>query len=110
MFRAKTCNRLTQDLKEAIIPGTILMSLATNAGIHPIQFGIIGVVSLAFGLVPPPYGLRILIACAIGETSVIETLKDMFIILLSMLLIPDLLIFFPEYSLFIPRLIKSGFL
>jgi len=93
-----------------IILGTILMPLATNAGIHPIQFAMIGVVSLAFGLVTPPYGLCLLIACAIGETSVIETLKDVFIILLPMLLILGLLIFFPECSLFIPRLIKPGFL
>ena len=110
MSSAKTYNRLTQDIQEAIILGTILMPLATNAGIHPIQFAMIGVVSLAFGLVTPPYGLCLLIACAIGETSVIETLKDVFIILLPMLLILGLLIFFPECSLFIPRLIKPGFL
>ena len=93
-----------------IILGTILMPLSTNAGIHPIQFAMIGVVSLAFGLVTPPYGLCLLIACAIGETSVIETLKDVFIILLPMLLILGLLIFFPECSLFIPRHIQPGFL
>ena len=39
-----------------IILGTILLPLAEKAGMHPIHFAIIGVISLAFGLVTPPYG------------------------------------------------------
>ena len=37
---------------------------------------IIGVISLAFGLVTPPYGLCLLIAAAIGEIRVLNAIKD----------------------------------
>ena len=33
---------------------------------HPVHFAIIGVVSLAFGLITPPYGLCLLIDCHIA--------------------------------------------
>jgi TRAP-type C4-dicarboxylate transport system permease large subunit len=65
---------------------------------HPIHFAIIGVISLAFGLVTPPYGLCLLIACAIGEIPVIRALKDVAIILL------------PDLILALPRLIMPKFI
>ena len=40
-----------------IIVGTMLQPLAQSVHMHPVQFAIIGIVSLAFGLVTPPYGL-----------------------------------------------------
>jgi len=39
-----------------IILGTVLFPVASAAEIHPVVFAIIGIVSLAFGLVTPPYG------------------------------------------------------
>ncbi|MFN0314870.1 MAG: TRAP transporter large permease, partial [Burkholderiales bacterium] len=50
-----------------IIVGTILQPIAEAAHMHPIHFALIGIVSLAFGLVTPPYGLCLLISCAIGN-------------------------------------------
>ena len=40
-----------------IIVGTILDPLARAVGMDPVHFAMIGIVSLAFGLVTPPYGL-----------------------------------------------------
>ena len=93
-----------------IILGTILLPLAENAGMHPIHFAIIGVLSLAFGLVTPPYGLCLLISCAIGKVSMLEAIKDVAVILLPLLLLLCLVIVFPELVLFLPRLIKPEFL
>ena len=76
---------------------------------HPIQFAIIGVVSLAFGLVTPPYGLCLLIACAIGEIRVIDALRDGCIILMPMLVILLLVILFPDLVLALPRLLMPKF-
>lgn len=93
-----------------IILGTILLPLAEHVGMHPLHFAIIGVISLAFGLVTPPYGLCLLIACALGEIEVIDALKDVAIILVPMLLILLLVIFFPELILFLPKLILPKFI
>lgn len=92
-----------------IIMGTILLPMAQNAGIHPIHFALIGVVSLAFGLVTPPYGLCLLIAASIGQIKVVAALRDVCIILVPMLLVLVLVILFPELVLFLPRLVAPQF-
>jgi len=93
-----------------IILGTILLPLSQNVGMHPIHFAIIGVISLAFGLVTPPYGLCLLISATIGKIKVVAALKDVCVILLPMLLLLVLVIVFPELILFLPRLIAPQFL
>ena len=93
-----------------IILGTILLPVSQSVGMHPIHFAIIGVISLAFGLVTPPYGLCLLISCTIGEISVKQSLRDVAIILLPMLLLLVLIILFPDIILFLPRLITPQFL
>ena len=86
-----------------IILGTVLMPVATAAGIHPIAFAIIGIISLAFGLVTPPYGLCLLISVSIGGMNVVSVMREVCIILAPMLLILLLLILFPEIALWLPR-------
>lgn len=92
-----------------IILGTVLWPVAEFAGLHPIHFAIIGVISLAFGLVTPPYGLCLLIACAIGDIKLIKALKDVAIILLPMLGVLLLVILFPDIIMFLPRLFMPKF-
>lgn len=91
-----------------IILGTVLWPVAEVAGYHPIHFAIIGVVSLAFGLVTPPYGLCLLITCAIGEIKVVDALKDVFIILIPMLIVLLLIILLPEVILWLPKWLMDG--
>ena len=86
-----------------IILGTVLLPVATAADIHPIAFAIIGIISLAFGLVTPPYGLCLLISAAIGGMNVVSVMKDVCIILAPMRLILLLIIAFPEIALWLPR-------
>lgn len=92
-----------------IIFGAILEPLANSVGMHPIHFAIIGVISLAFGLVTPPYGLCLLIDCSIAKIKVGEALKDVCIILIPMLLMLLLVILFPDVILFLPRLVMPKF-
>lgn len=92
-----------------IIIAPILAPVAAQVGMHPIHFAIIGVVSLAFGLVTPPYGLCLLISTAIAKCSVSQVIRDVMIILLPMLVMLFLIILFPEVVLFIPKLIMPKF-
>lgn len=86
-----------------IILGTVLMPVAAGADIHPVVFAIIGIISLAFGLVTPPYGLCLLISSAIGGVNVVQVLRDVLIILMPMLIILLLVILFPELALWLPK-------
>ncbi|MFM7275139.1 MAG: TRAP transporter large permease subunit, partial [Gammaproteobacteria bacterium] len=87
-----------------IIVGTILQPLAASVGMHPIHFAIIGIVSLAFGLVTPPYGLCLMIACSVAKVPLRYALKDTLIMLVPMLAMLCAIILWPEIPLILPRL------
>ena len=91
-----------------IIVGTILEPLTKAVGMDPIHFAMIGIVSLAFGLVTPPYGLCLMISCSIAGIRMRDALKDTFIMLLPMLAVLALVILWPSFSLFLPRLFPPG--
>jgi len=93
-----------------IIIAPLLTPLTQSVGMHPVHFGIIGVISLAFGLVTPPYGLCLLIDCHIAGIKVSEALVDVCIILTPMLAALLLVISFPEIVLFVPKLIMPKFM
>jgi tripartite ATP-independent transporter DctM subunit len=91
-----------------IIVGTILEPLTKAVGMDPIHFAMIGIVSLAFGLVTPPYGLCLMISCSIAGIRMRDALKDTMIMLLPMLAVLALVILWPSFSLFLPRLFPPG--
>ncbi|MCB2013029.1 MAG: TRAP transporter large permease subunit, partial [Geminicoccaceae bacterium] len=93
-----------------IILGTVLYPVAQHVGMHGIHFAIIGVISLAFGLVTPPYGLCLLIAAAIGEIRLVQALKDVTVILAPMLAVLLVIILIPDIILFLPRLLMPKFI
>jgi len=93
-----------------IIMGTVLLPVTQQVGMHPIQFAIIGIISLAFGLVTPPYGLCLLISAAIGRIRLVSALKDVAIILLPMLGVLAMTILFPDMILALPRWLMPRFI
>lgn len=93
-----------------IIVGTVLEPLAKSVELHPVQFAIISIVALAFGLVTPPYGLCLMIACQVAGVRLRYALKDTVIMLIPMLLVLAALIIWPDVSLFLPRLIAPHLL
>jgi tripartite ATP-independent transporter DctM subunit len=93
-----------------IIVGTILDPLAKSVGMDPVHFAMIGIISLAFGLVTPPYGLCLMISCAVAGIRLVDVLKDAIIMLLPMLGVLALVIMWPDVALFLPRLISPEFL
>ena len=67
-------------------------------------------VSLAFGLVTPPYGLCLMICCSIAGMRLSEVIKDVMLMLLPMIGVLVLVIVWPQLVLFIPSLISPEFL
>lgn len=81
----------------------IILPSATALGLSPIILGLIIIVTLALGLVTPPYGLCLLLACNISGTTIEEGFKGTLPYFLSSLLILFLLILFPNFWLAIPK-------
>jgi tripartite ATP-independent transporter DctM subunit len=91
-----------------VIVGTVLEPLAKAAGLDPIHFAMIGIVSLAFGLVTPPYGLCLMISAHVAGMRVVDCLKDVLIMLLPMFAVLALVIMWPDLVLFLPKLFPPG--
>jgi tripartite ATP-independent transporter DctM subunit len=91
-----------------VIVGTVLEPLAKSVGMDPIHFAMVGIVSLAFGLVTPPYGLCLMISAHIAGVRILDVLKDVFIMLIPMFLVLALVIMWPGLVLFLPRLFPPG--
>ena len=91
-----------------IIVGTILAPLASSVGMHPIHFAIIGVISIAYGLVTPPYGLCLMIACTIGAIKIKAAVRDTLVLFVPMLLVLLMVILLPDAMLWLPRTLMPG--
>jgi tripartite ATP-independent transporter DctM subunit len=93
-----------------IIVGTVLQPLAESVGMNQVSFAIISIVALAFGLVTPPYGMCLMVSCAIAKVRLRYALKDTMIMLVPMLLVLAAMIVWPDIPLWLPRLIRPDFL
>lgn len=80
----------------------IILPSALALGLSPIILGLIIIVTLALGLVTPPYGLCLLLACNISGTTIEEGFKGTLPYFLSSLAVLLLLILFPDFWLAIP--------
>jgi TRAP-type C4-dicarboxylate transport system permease large subunit len=91
-----------------IIFAPLLRPVAESVGIHPLHFAIVGCIALAYGLITPPYGLCLLIACDIAKINCITPLKEVGAFLGAMLIVLLIIIFFPVVTLGLPQLLMPS--
>jgi len=87
-----------------IIFAPLLRPLADSVGINPIQFAVIGCVTLAYGLITPPYGLCLLITSEIAGINCMTPLKEVAVFLVSMMVVLILMVLIPDVTLLLPKL------
>jgi len=91
------------------IMAPIFQPLAMQAGVHPVQFGVIAVMALGLGLITPPYGLCLMISAKIGGIPLLKALATTLLYLAIMLAVILLLIVYPDLVLAIPRALVPDF-
>jgi len=89
-----------------IIVTPIVMPLLSQYGIDPVHFGVLLTVNLAIGANTPPLGIDLMAACRISGISVMETLRPLSLMLMSMLAVLMLITFVPDIVLFLPNLME----
>jgi TRAP-type C4-dicarboxylate transport system permease large subunit len=67
--------------------------------------GVLIIVSLAFGLITPPYGLILLLASTLAGVSFLKALRQSVPLYGVYFFVITLIILFPKVVLFLPRLI-----
>lgn len=95
------------DVTPAILIFTpLFLPIATEFGMHPVQFGLMLVYNLCIGNITPPVGNTLFVAIKVGDTSLSEVMPYMLrfygAILLGLLLIT----YMPMTSLILP--LKAG--
>ncbi len=88
-----------------IILAPLLEPIAREVGIDPVHFGIITLINVEIGMLTPPVGLNLFVACKITGMSLGEVVRSVLpslgILLLGLLIIT----YVPWLSLFLPGLI-----
>lgn len=93
------------DMTPAVLIFTpIFLPIVKSLGIHPIHFGIMMIMNLCIGLCTPPVGSVLFVGCGIANTSVAKIIKPILPLYLAMFLALLLVTYFPQISLFLPRL------
>jgi C4-dicarboxylate transporter, DctM subunit len=86
-----------------IIVMPFLFPVAIKAGLDPIHFGICSTVALVIGLVTPPVGMLLFLACTIGKTTVKATLWTLYPQIGIMAFVLLLIVLFPSLTTFLPK-------
>ncbi|WP_167357657.1 TRAP transporter large permease subunit [Phytopseudomonas seleniipraecipitans] len=82
-----------------LILAPVMMPVAVEAGIDPIYFGVIFVMTCAIGLITPPVGLVLNVVAGVSKIDFLATARGVMPFLLAELLVIGLLLAFPQLLL-----------
>ncbi len=83
----------------------ILFPIIIQLGIDPIHFGVMMCLNLMIGLLTPPIGLHLFIASSIAEVSIVDIIKDVWPMIVMLLIVLGLVTYFPQITLWLPNLL-----
>jgi tripartite ATP-independent transporter DctM subunit len=93
------------DMTPAVLIFTpIFLPIVTELGIDPIHFGIIMILNLSIGLCTPPVGTILFVGVGVAQTTIVKIIKPLMPLFLAMIVALMLITFFPEITLWLPRL------
>jgi len=81
----------------------IITDLTVNSSINPVHMGVVIIVTLAFGLITPPYGLCLLMASKFIEVKFSKAMFASLPIYIVFFAAIAFCIFFPEVVLWLPK-------
>ncbi len=92
------------DMTPAVLIFTpIFLPVVTELGMDPIHFGIIMVLNLCIGLCTPPVGSVLFVGVGVANTTIEKVVKPLLPLFLAMVFALFLVTYFPELSLWLPR-------
>ena len=99
---------MIMDMAPIILIATpILLPVALEVGIHPVQFGIMMVLNCGIGLLTPPVGAVLFIGSAVAKRPMEKVVKATLPFYFCMIIALILISFIPDISLWLPKLTGS---
>lgn len=92
-------------LPAIIILMPILAPVAASLGMDPVHFGILVAANTGIGMITPPVGICLFVACGISRTPIEAVTPRLVPYLLVLAVTLMAITFFPEITLFLPRLL-----
>ena len=95
------------DMAPLIMIGTpIFLPVAMKLGMDPVQFGVVLILNLGIGLVTPPVGPVLFVACAVGKVSMWDATKSSLPFYSAAFLVLLVVTYVPAVSLWLPSLFR----
>lgn len=92
------------DMTPAVLIFTpIFLPVAIECGMSPLHFGIMMVLNLSIGLVSPPVGSVLFVACAIAKVRLEQLLKPLLPMYVAMFVVLMLVTYVPAISEWLPQ-------
>jgi tripartite ATP-independent transporter DctM subunit len=88
-----------------IITTPIFLPLAMEAGVDPVQFGILMMLNLGIGLITPPVGSVLFVGAAIGGIRIERAVATIWPFYLALVVALLAISFFPPLSLWLPAVL-----
>jgi C4-dicarboxylate transporter, DctM subunit len=92
-----------ESISAILILMPVLMPIAVALGIDPLHFGVVVTLNLSIGLITPPYGICLFVACTVAGRSVMQAARLVWIPLIPLILMLILCTYVPEVVLWLPR-------
>ncbi|WP_394172188.1 TRAP transporter large permease [Guptibacillus hwajinpoensis] len=86
----------------------VILPVAIGFEIDPILLGIVTIMTLAIGLVTPPYGLCLLLAAKIGKLPVERSLGAVMPYIAIVLVVLLVVAFIPDVAFYLPKVINPN--
>ncbi|NLO25646.1 MAG: TRAP transporter large permease, partial [Clostridiales bacterium] len=90
-----------------IILVPILFPIATALGLGAVHFGMIMCVNLAVGMITPPFGACLFVACGVANIKLEQIVKNILPFIAALVIVILLVTFIEPVSMFLPRLLGA---
>lgn len=100
------CFLETLSLMILLVP--VLMPLIKALGIDPVHFGVMFTLNLMIGLITPPVGMSMFIACRIANIQITEFAREIGPFVLVLVAVLLVVTYFPSVVLFLPNLLMGN--
>jgi C4-dicarboxylate transporter DctM subunit len=83
----------------------IIVPIAVSFGMEPVHLGILVEANVGLGMITPPVGICLYVACGISKIPIEKSIKMLFPFLMVLALTTLIISYFPDITLFLPRLL-----
>ena len=92
-------------LPAIIVLMPIFLPVAVSLGMEPIHLGILVAANVGIGMITPPVGICLFVACGISKTTIGAVVRPLLPFLIFLIFTLIIITMFPEITLFLPRLL-----